>query len=53
VVCSISHVKDGRAVGRKRLRNAGLVITVILSGNKVLGFKPGRARWIFKDDKNL
>jgi hypothetical protein len=30
----------------------GLVASVNAIGLKVRGFKPGRVRWIFKDDKN-
>jgi hypothetical protein len=30
----------------------GLVIIVLAIGPKVSGFKAGRGRWIFKDDKN-
>jgi hypothetical protein len=30
---------------------SGLVVTVIATGPRVRGFKPGRGRWIFKGDK--
>jgi hypothetical protein len=30
----------------------GLKIIVLATGPKVLGFKPGRERWLFKGDKN-
>jgi hypothetical protein len=29
----------------------GLVVSVLATGPKVRGFKPGRGRWIFKGDK--
>jgi hypothetical protein len=30
----------------------GGLVVVLATGPKVRGFKPGRGRWIFKDDKN-
>jgi hypothetical protein len=30
----------------------GLVVSVLTTGPRVRGFKPGRGRWIFKGDKN-
>jgi hypothetical protein len=29
----------------------GLVVSVLATGPKIRGFKPGRGRWIFKCDK--
>jgi hypothetical protein len=31
----------------------GVIASVLATGPKVRGFKPGRRRWIFKDDKKL
>jgi hypothetical protein len=30
----------------------GLVVIMLVTGPKAQGFKSGRGRWIFKDDKN-
>jgi hypothetical protein len=30
----------------------GVMVSVLATGPKVRGFKPGRGRWIFKGDKN-
>jgi hypothetical protein len=30
-----------------------LVISMLVIGPKIRGFKPSRGRWIFKDDKSL
>jgi hypothetical protein len=38
---SINHVALG-----------GLMVSVLAVGPKFRGFKPGRERWVFKDDKN-
>jgi hypothetical protein len=35
-----------------RVALGGLVVSVLATGPKVRGFKPGRGRWIFKGDKN-
>ena len=37
---------------RKTVDSAGPVVTILVTGSEVRGFKPGRGRWIFSERKN-
>jgi hypothetical protein len=44
---------DDLALFKKRVALGGLVVSVLATGPKVCGFKPGRGRWILRVIKSV
>jgi hypothetical protein len=47
------HFQEVRSVTLQFDGFSGLVVSILAIGTRVLGFKPGRSRWIFTDVKIL